>query len=215
MGMCAGGSAAEAYEGIVNRIIQFLEGSSTEILEQMDKRMLDAAERFDFEAAARYRDEGRAVQYLLQKEKMISFAETGHISMVLEDMGVGIAKLFLIKGNRLLLNHRLSLPTEGAAEAIQAQEIGKLVSAAYAASGADKQSAITRFDVDEAQIIYSYLQSAAACCCPLEEAWLEAEADPSALAEAAARLLQDQVRLAVLEAAAGDVEAEEHASDEK
>ncbi|MNC55322.1 hypothetical protein D3C75_1048460 [compost metagenome] len=79
---------------------------------------------------------------------MISFAETGHISIVLEEMDGGWAKLFLIKGNRLLLNHRLSLPAENRARAALAPGIGKLVQAAYAASGADKQSPITRFDVD-------------------------------------------------------------------
>lgn len=206
MGMCAGGPAAEAYEKIVDRILLFLEGQSSDILERMENRMMEAAERFDFEAAARYRDEGRAVRYLLQKEKMISFAETGHISMVLEEMGGGVAKLFLMKGNRLLLNHRLSLPGEEARAAL-APQMATLVRSAYASSGSDKQSPITRFDVDEAQIIYSYLQSAAACSRQLEEAWLDPNADPSLLEDAAAQLLEDQSRLAALEAAAGDAEA--------
>lgn len=206
IGMCAGGNAAQVYEGIVERIILFLEGRSTEISELMEKRMVEAAERFDFEAAARYRDEGRAVQYLLQREKMISFAETGHISLVLEDMDGGMAKLFLIKGNRLLLNHRLPLPVEGALRTALAPEIGRLVRAAYAASGTEQQGPITRFDVDEAQIIYSYLQGAAASSRQLEEGWLARDADPCLLEETAALLLADQARLAALEAAAGDEE---------
>jgi excinuclease ABC subunit C len=206
IGMCAGGKAVETYEAIVDRIILFLEGQSTDIPELMEKRMVEAAERFDFEAAARYRDENRAVRYLLQKEKMISFAETGHISVVLEEMDGGWAKLFLIKGNRLLLNHRLSLlDTEGIGPAA-ATQIVTLVRSAYGSSGTDKQGPVTRFDVDEAQIIYSYLQSAAACSRQLDEAWLGQNADPVLLEEAAAQLLEDQSRLAALEAAAGDAE---------
>ncbi|MNF10088.1 hypothetical protein D3C80_2109220 [compost metagenome] len=60
--------------------------------------------------------------------------------------------------------------------------------------------------MDEAQIIYSYLQSAAACSRQLDEAWLNQNADPVLLEEAAAQLLEDQSRLAALEAAAGDAE---------
>ncbi len=207
IGMCAGGKAAEAYEAIVDRIILFLEGQSTDIPELMEKRMVEAAERFDFEAAARYRDEGRAVAYLLQKEKMISFAETGHISVVLEEMDGGLAKLFLIKGNRLLLNHRLSLAAYEQTTPALAREIAARVRSAYVSARADTHSPITRFDVDEAQIIYSYLQSNAACSRQLDQAWLGDNAPPSLLEEAAAQLLENQSRLAVLEAAAGDGEA--------
>ncbi|MNP64506.1 hypothetical protein D3C76_1600070 [compost metagenome] len=119
-----------------------------------------------------------------------------------------MAKLFLIKGNRLLLNHRLSLPAENRARAALAPGIGKLVQAAYAASGADKQSPITRFDVDEAQIIYSYLQSAAGCSRQLEEGWLSEGAAPALLEEAALLLLEDQAQQAAREAAADAAEAE-------
>jgi excinuclease ABC subunit C len=207
IGMCAGGQAVEAYEAIVDRIVLFLEGQSTDIPELMEKRMVEAAERFDFEAAARYRDENRAVRYLLQREKMISFAETGHISVVLEEMDGGWAKLFLIKGNRLLLNHRLSLTGAEQERSALSGEIAALVQSAYGSAGGDKQNPITRFDVDEAQIIYSYLQSAAACSRQLNEAWLGQNADPVLLEEAAAQLLEDQSRLAALEAAAGYAEA--------
>lgn len=207
IGMCAGGKAAEAYEEIVDRIILFLEGQGTEIPELMEKRMVEAAERFDFEAAARHRDEIRAVRYLLQKEKMISFAETGHISMVLEDMDKGWAKLFLIKGNRLLLNHRLQLGGADRSLTALTREIAGLVRCAFDSAGADQSGTITRFDVDEAQIIYSYLQSNTACSRQLEEAWLSPNAPPSLLEEAAGQLLEDQSRLSALEAAAGDGES--------
>lgn len=208
IGMCAGGDAAEAYEGILERIILFLEGQETELPELMERRMLEAAERCDFEAAARYRDELGAVRYLLQKERMISFAETGHTLMVLEEMDSGLAKLFLIKGNRLLLNHRLTLPCTGGARWALAPELGALVLAAYAASGGEmKPAPITRFDVDEAQIIYSYLQNSGVCSTLLSEDWLTG-GDASSLLEAAALLLENQAQQAVLEAAAGTTETE-------
>lgn len=207
IGMCAGGRAAEEYETILDRILLLLEGGDSDIPALMEQRMLEAAERCDFEMAARYRDVLGAVRYLQQKERVISFAEAGGIMMALEEMGDGSGKLFLIKGNRVLLNHRLAImpPSEGERQAL-APVVCALARAAYAEAGAEPPMPVTRYDVDEAQIIYSYLQSGAAASRLLPEAWFAEEADPRLLGEAAAMLLADQTRAFASEAAAGVVE---------
>jgi excinuclease ABC subunit C len=61
---CATRINKEQYREDVNRFIRFLEGDKKQVLAQMDKEMIQASKDFQFERAARLRDEIRALQGL-------------------------------------------------------------------------------------------------------------------------------------------------------
>ena len=65
-GVCNGALSLEAYQDIIQQCIQVLEGKSSELEEQLQKKMEQAAEEMLFEQAAVYRDRIRAIQKLRQ-----------------------------------------------------------------------------------------------------------------------------------------------------
>ena len=65
-GVCTGALSPEAYQDIIQQCIQVLEGKSSELEEQLQQKMEQAAEEMLFEQAAVYRDRIRAIQKLRQ-----------------------------------------------------------------------------------------------------------------------------------------------------
>lgn len=65
-GVCTGALSPEEYQDIIQQCIQVLEGKSSELEEQLQQKMEQAAEEMLFEQAAVYRDRIRAIQKLRQ-----------------------------------------------------------------------------------------------------------------------------------------------------
>ncbi len=60
----------DAYHQDVSDVLMFLEGKGDELLDQLEHRMAEAAERMEFEQAARFRDQMMAVQRTLEKQQV-------------------------------------------------------------------------------------------------------------------------------------------------
>lgn len=170
LGMCADRGAMEQYNLIMEQIIGTLQGTTTGVLEEMERRMEEAAGRFDFEAAAKYRDYISAVQFLLQKARVITFAGDNRSIAILENMGSGMAKLIVIQANRILLAEKLRLEPDDDEPALHAAAVA--VCSVLCTAAAQAYTGVTRHDIDEAQIIYSYLQSGSSSYCVIQEEWL-------------------------------------------
>ncbi|MEC0138709.1 GIY-YIG nuclease family protein [Paenibacillus macerans] len=171
-GMCLGGEAVREYERIVDRFIALLAGSDRSIYEVMEQEMAAAAERYDFEAAARYRDSLQAVSLLLDKEKMIQFTVQNRSLAIVEALDDQTFKLFLVKRNRVLFREKYHV-ADTAAEQLRA-EITEAMLGCFGAEKTPPSSALARDEIDEAQIIYGYLQSSACRHLTVPEEWIEA-----------------------------------------
>nr|WP_240479725.1 UvrB/UvrC motif-containing protein [Paenibacillus wynnii] len=170
IGMCAGGEALKKYNEIIDQIIALLNGTDRSILCDLEGRMNEAAERFDFETAAKYRDLTGAVSSLLQKEKVIGFTEENKNIVVLEHMDEGTLKLILIKGSRILFRSKLdtlTLDTKQLHASIQSA-----ISDHFKNLPLEASVEISRHKLDEAQIIYSYLKSCSGSYLIIPEEWL-------------------------------------------
>ncbi|MBX5455595.1 MAG: excinuclease ABC subunit UvrC [Thermogemmatispora sp.] len=69
---CVGHVTREEYDAIIEQVILFLEGKHEEVLKQLEARMYEAAEALNFEEAARLRDRIRAVEHILEKQRIIN-----------------------------------------------------------------------------------------------------------------------------------------------
>ncbi|MFC1544652.1 excinuclease ABC subunit UvrC [Gemmatimonadota bacterium] len=67
---CHGHISQADYDGMVAEVIQFLEGRTEPVSERLLDRMARASENLDFEQAARFRDQLRAVDKVRQRQKM-------------------------------------------------------------------------------------------------------------------------------------------------
>lgn len=69
---CVGYADREEYDKIIQQVILFLEGKHDEVLKDLQRRMEEAAENLNFEEAARIRDRIKAVERVLEKQRIIN-----------------------------------------------------------------------------------------------------------------------------------------------
>lgn len=173
IGMCAGGDAAVQYNTIIDKVIALLNGTDSSLLVEMEQQMTEAAEQFDFETAAKYRDYIGAISFLNHKEKVIEFAAENQNIAVLEAMNEQTLKLILLKGNRILSHTKLPYDQPDITH-LQAA-IKSAIMNTFQSEPNQTSAAIGRHEIDEAQIIYSYLKSSSCSYIIIQEDWLAAE----------------------------------------
>ncbi|BCG59787.1 GIY-YIG nuclease family protein [Paenibacillus sp. URB8-2] len=185
-GMCLGGEAVNEYNEIIDRFIAMLDGSDRSLYEEMRRSMQRAAERYDFEAAAKFRDCSEALDYILMKEEVIGFTGEDRNIVVFEELDEDRIKLFLIKRNRILYSEKINVRGLGIQSLIN--NIKKSIFIHFGADSHPPSGGVTREEVDEAQIIYSYLQRSDGRYLLIPGEWIVSEDDPEIDGELHARL---------------------------
>jgi excinuclease ABC subunit C len=68
---CVGYASREEYDAVIHQVILFLEGKHDEVVKNLQEQMQLAAEHLNFEEAARIRDRIKAVERILEKQRII------------------------------------------------------------------------------------------------------------------------------------------------
>jgi excinuclease ABC subunit C len=173
LGMCFSEGALEQYNDIINKIIALLNGTDTSILEEMKQRMIAASEQFDFETAAKFRDFLDVINFLINKERVIDFTEANKNIAIIEFLTDTTIKLFLIKGNKVLFSEKYKMENQKIKQLLQSIKTNISI---YFKIGVPYASIeVSRDDIDEVQIIYSYLKGSTCRYFIIPESWLETE----------------------------------------
>ncbi len=69
---CVAYATREEYDAVIKQVILFLEGKHDEVLKDLQEKMERAAEELNFEEAARIRDRIKAVESILEKQRIIN-----------------------------------------------------------------------------------------------------------------------------------------------
>lgn len=72
VGPCIGAVSQEEYQQVIENVVLFLQGRGEDLIPNLRRQMEEAAERLDFERAARLRDEIKAIEHVLQHQKIIT-----------------------------------------------------------------------------------------------------------------------------------------------
>ena len=92
---CAGLVSESDYRAILDRVIAFLSGDSRELIRQLEKEMLDASMRMEYEQAAIIRDKIADIKQLMEEQHAI---QTRDVEQDILAVAVdGIAYLFTAK----------------------------------------------------------------------------------------------------------------------
>jgi excinuclease ABC subunit C len=120
---CVGYVTKEDYRAIVERVIEFLSGETRPVLRELEEKMRDAAERQEFEEAARYRNRLTAVRHLAERQAadkraigtvdVIGIAARGRTAAV---------QVFPLRGGRLVDRHTFYLENEAGEDVPQLLE---------------------------------------------------------------------------------------------
>jgi excinuclease ABC subunit C len=170
LGMCLGGPTVEQYERIIDRIIGLLNGTDKSIFKEMKKKMNLAAESLDFKGAAKYRDSIDAVQHLIRGKKVVKLAQSTKNIIVIEPLAECIIKVFLIQGNQVLHKEKYDLNTLDI-EQLKSKILYHIHSC-YKGRRPQPSPKIEQSELDEAQIIYSYLKGSSCSHMMILRKWL-------------------------------------------
>jgi excinuclease ABC subunit C len=144
----------DEYNGIVEQLVSLLEGEDSRLLGDMEADMAALAEKLQFEKAAVYRSYIQSLEALLRKEEVRDFTEGNHQFLIAENLDADRVKFFLIRRTDVLFSGIYDVSAGNTVGQIKSQILNELEGA-----GAAEKKEVSRFEMDKAQIIYSYLKS--------------------------------------------------------
>ncbi|MDE3229776.1 MAG: excinuclease ABC subunit UvrC [Chloroflexota bacterium] len=100
---CVANVTREQYDAVIRQVILFLEGKHDEVLADLRRQMDEAAENLEFERAASLRDRVRAVEQVLEKQKIINTtgADDQDVIALASEDDETCAQVFFFRGGRL------------------------------------------------------------------------------------------------------------------
>lgn len=107
---CTGQVDREKYAAIIREVCLFLEGRHEELVKDLTARMQDAAARLEFERAAELRDQIRAIEQVVARQKIVStrLEDRDVVALVCEG-DTGQAVVFQVRQGKLVAEESLSL----------------------------------------------------------------------------------------------------------
>jgi excinuclease ABC subunit C len=102
-GPCIGAINRAEYRANIQRLCDFLEGKSDQVIADVRARMEAAASALQFERAAEYRDQLRALEHVVEKQRVISSAGSDQdVIAFARDEGETCVQVLFIRGGKLL-----------------------------------------------------------------------------------------------------------------
>ena len=104
---CVGYADQRGYKEVIEQVLMFLEGKTSDVVRQLNQRMHRAAEALEFERAARLRDQVQAIQRVSEDQKMVSLRsqDIDVVAMAQERNEAWVEAFFIRKGKLVGRDH--------------------------------------------------------------------------------------------------------------
>lgn len=103
LGPCKGHVRLEEYRAMAEEIVLFFQGKNRSLTNDLKQRMQEAADKLEFETAARYRDRLAAVERTLEKQKVVSpDMKDQDVIGLANDRGQTLAVILFIRAGAIL-----------------------------------------------------------------------------------------------------------------
>ncbi|WP_139024109.1 GIY-YIG nuclease family protein [Desulfosporosinus sp. OT] len=156
LGVCTGQVSPEEYGVYIKKIQQLLNGNDRAAVQELHKRMDMAIENLQFEKAAKYKEYSLGLRHVIGKQRLVQSSSKNRNILAVEFIDNMLAKLFLIKGNKLL--YRKAFNYVIAADSPEFRQYLKQIMREKFVIEKSNICRLTQHDIDETQIIYSYLK---------------------------------------------------------
>lgn len=99
---CAGLQSEEEYGKLIDEVALFLEGRHQRLIPDLRRKMEEAAERLEFEKAARLRDQMLALERVVERQKVVSTGgEDQDVIGLARSADVGCVQVFFVRDGKL------------------------------------------------------------------------------------------------------------------
>jgi excinuclease ABC subunit C len=156
MAPCTGHQSKEEYHQIVKQVRQFLEGRDHELLDDLRTRMEAAAEREEFEEAARLRDRLFKIQRMLEKQRITQTSATDQDVIGLARQGSAVdLQILFVRGGLLIGRKDFFWPQS--ADAPNEELVRSAIEQFYNKDGQPPREVLVPTDLADAALIQQWL----------------------------------------------------------
>jgi excinuclease ABC subunit C len=154
---CIGNVDQVEYRAMIQQLMDFLNGRSDEIIRDIENSMAEAAAGLDFEKAALHRDQLKAIDRVVAKQKVISAANTDQdVIAFAREAGDACVQVFFIRHGKLIGREYFLLEgTEGEADDAVLHDF---LTQFYDEAAHIPKEVLLPHDVEEARIIEQWLK---------------------------------------------------------
>jgi excinuclease ABC subunit C len=153
---CIGAVSQDGYRQMIDDLCQFLQGRTEPIVSRLQSEMEQAAEQLRFEKAAALRDQIRAIENVVERQKVISndYIDSDVLAMARSN-GEACVQVFFIRGGKLIGRDYFLL--EGASLASDADVMAEFIKQFYDQAPVVPPQVLLPNEVEEANIIRQWL----------------------------------------------------------
>ncbi len=156
-GPCIGAVNQTQYRAMIQQLMDFLNGKSDHIIKQLEDRMNRAAEKLQFERAAEIRDQLRAVNKVVAKQKVIAAAHTDQdVIAFAREQGDACVQVFFIRHGKLIGRDYFLL--DGAEDESDKDVLQNFLTQFYDSAAHIPKEVLLPHEVDEAMVIEQWLK---------------------------------------------------------
>ena len=155
---CIGAISKEDYRKSIQELGNFLDGETDEIVSQLREQMETASEKMEFERAAVLRDKLVAIERIIERQKIISVSTmNSDVVAMSRDENEACVQIFFIRNGRLIGREYFIL--EGTEDEQDPEIIEEFIKQFYEQAANVPQEVILPYQIEESQIIETWLRS--------------------------------------------------------
>jgi excinuclease ABC subunit C len=204
---CIGAASQDEYRATIDQLCQFLEGRTSGIEADLQRKMEAASEAMEFERAAQYRDQIKAIRHIVERQKIVSTTTQDQDVVAFardESRGDACVQVFFIRQGKLIGREYFVL--EGAQDEDAREIMSGFLKQFYEEAATIPPEVLIQVEVEESNIIEQWLKLKRGATVRLD---VPKEGPPCELVAMAAESAAET--LAVLEA---QWQADEHKHEE-
>ena len=156
---CIGAVNQAQYRQTISDLMDFLNGHSEEIVSRLHKEMEKASEEMRFEKAAAVRDQLKAIQSIIERQKIVfatDYLDSDVLAMARSN-GEACVQIFFIRGGKLIGREYFIL--EGTEDTADSEVMEQFVMQFYTEAATIPQQVMLPKEIEEAKIISQWLRS--------------------------------------------------------
>lgn len=156
---CIGAINQQGYRQMISDLMDFLSGHSEGIIQRLQKEMQKASDEMRFEKAAALRDQLKAMQTIIERQKIVfgaDYEDSDVIAMARAD-GEACVQIFFIRGGKLIGREYFIL--EGTEDAKDNEVMAEFVKQFYTEAATIPEQVMLPQEIEERKIIAQWLRS--------------------------------------------------------
>jgi excinuclease ABC subunit C len=156
---CIGAATQAGYRQMISDLMDFLGGRSEGIVSRLQADMIKASDEMRFEKAAAIRDQLKAIQSIVERQKIVfasDYKDSDVLAMARSD-GEACVQVFFVRGGKLIGREYFIL--EGTEDAADAEVMEQFITQFYTEAANIPQQVMLPQEIEEAKIIGQWLRS--------------------------------------------------------